>query len=97
MTDIKHKSKSSKIEFWADSNDIVHSVVKNERYRYVIQHQNIQQSNVMTWGNDYTVSYRTWCLRLIRDDAAHKVGLGAAEVGHQLIQVFLKQRIHLVK
>lgn len=39
----------------------------------------------------------TWSLGLVRDDAADKVRLGAAEVSHQLIQVFLKQRRNLVK
>ncbi len=34
----------------------------------------------------------TWSLGLIRDDAADKVRLGAAEVGHQLIQIFLEER-----
>lgn len=33
----------------------------------------------------------TWSLRFIGDDAADKVWLGAAEVCHQLIQIFLLQ------
>lgn len=33
----------------------------------------------------------TWSLGLIWDDAADKVWLGAAQVGHQLIQIFLQR------
>lgn len=33
----------------------------------------------------------TWSLGLIWDDAADKVRLGAAQVGHQLIQIFLQR------
>lgn len=36
----------------------------------------------------------TWSLGLIGDDAADKVWLGAAQVGHQLIQVFLERDRH---
>lgn len=36
--------------------------------------------------------YVTWSLGLIRDDAANKMRLGAAEVGHQLIQIFLEEK-----
>lgn len=38
------------------------------------------------------VAYCTWSLGLIRDDAAHKVGLGATQVGHQLIEILLQMQ-----
>lgn len=38
----------------------------------------------------------TWILGLIRNDAAHKVRLSAAQVCHQLVQIllYLRQKIH---
>lgn len=34
-------------------------------------------------------SMHTWGLRLIGDDAADKVGLSGAQVGHQLVEILL--------
>lgn len=39
----------------------------------------------------------TWSLGLIRDDAADKVRLRAAQVGHQLIQIFLQEKRRVIK
>jgi len=34
----------------------------------------------------------TWCFSLIGDDAAHKMGLSAPQVCHQLVEILLKVR-----
>lgn len=43
-------------------------------------------------GRVWCQALHTWSLGLVGDDAADKVGLGGAQVGHQLVEILLQGR-----